>query len=226
MKNLLYIGASGGVGQKLIPLLSKKYNIIGHYNKNKPEYPIESYRADVTNFSKVNDMIERIMSNHDTIDILINSAGISINGFAHKSDVNIWKKTIDVNLIGSYNTIRATLPHMRHNRFGRIINFSSIVGCRPVFGTSAYSSSKSGLEGLTKSVSIENISKGVTCNNIALGYFDAGMLYSIENEILQRIIQNIPLKRPGTIDELHNAITFIIDTEYFTGQTLQITGGI
>jgi len=133
---------------------------------------------------------------------------------------------MDVNLYGVFNVIRAVLPYMREQKYGRIINLSSVVGQKPVIGTSAYSASKAGLHGFVKTVALENIGKGVTCNNIALGYFEAGMMFRLPEEIRQKIINGIPAKRLGTIEELNKAIDFIINTEYFTGQTLNLNGGL
>lgn len=224
-KNLLFIGASGGVGQKLIPYLDN-YNVVGHFHKNKPSKPHHLYCADITNYREVEHMVDLIIKRFNTIDILINSAGISIDSFSHKFNSEIWKKVVDVNLLGVFNVIRAVLPHMREANYGRIINLSSVVGQKPVIGTSAYSASKSGLSGLAKTVAIENIGKRITCNNIALGYFDAGLMHKLPKDVQEKIIESIPIKRLGTIEELSNALEFIINTEYYTGQTLNLNGGL
>jgi NAD(P)-dependent dehydrogenase (short-subunit alcohol dehydrogenase family) len=224
-KNLLYIGSSGGIGQKLIPYF-KDYNVIGHYHENKPPIPHHLFCADITNYQQVENMVKDIIREFNTIDIVINSAGISIDSFSHKFDALTWQKIVNVNLIGVFNTIRAVLPYMRNANYGRIINMSSIVGQKPVFGTSAYSASKSGLSGLVRTVAIENINKGITCNNIALGYFEAGLMYRLPPDIQKQIIKSIPIRRLGTIQELYNTMEFIINTEYFTGQTLNLNGGL
>ena len=224
-KNLLFIGASGGIGQELITYLNN-YNIIGHYYKNKPSNPSNLYRADITNYQEVEHMMDLIIKKFKKIDILINCAGISIDSFSHKFDSATWEKVVKVNLIGVFNVIKAILPYMREENYGRIINISSVVGEKPVIGTSAYSASKSGLSGLAKTVAIENISEGITCNNIALGYFEGGMMYKLPRSIQEKIIESIPFKRLGTIKELSNALEFIINTEYYTGQTLNLNGGL
>jgi NAD(P)-dependent dehydrogenase (short-subunit alcohol dehydrogenase family) len=115
---------------------------------------------------------------------------------------------------------------MRANSFGRIIILTSVVFQRPVVGTSAYSASKSALVGLARTVALENASRGVTCNCIALGYFDAGMLYTIPADVRENIRQTIPLGRFGRIDELYRTIQFLIDTEYVTGQVISVNGGL
>lgn len=224
-KNLLFIGVSGGIGQKLINYFDK-YNVIGHYHKNKPSKPSHLFYADITNFQEVEKMVEEIIKEFGTIDILINSAGISIDSFSHKFNSGIWRRVIEVNLIGVFNVTRAVLPYMREANYGRIINMSSVVGQKPIIGTSAYSASKSGLSGFARTVAIENISKGITCNNIALGYFEAGLMYKLPEEMQSKIIESIPIKRLGTIKELRDTIEFIIGTEYFTGQTLNLNGGL
>ena len=224
-KNLLFIGVSGGVGQKLLPYLNE-YHVIGHYSQHKPASPPDLYSADITQYQEVEQMVASIIKRFNTIDVVINASGISIDSFTHKFDSTAWKKVIDVNLVGVFNVIRAVLPYMREANYGRIINLSSVVGQKPVIGTSAYSASKSALTGFVKTVAIENIGKGITCNNIALGYFEAGMMYRIPKDVQEEIIKAIPIKRLGTIKELNNAIEFIINTEYYTGQTLNLNGGL
>jgi NAD(P)-dependent dehydrogenase (short-subunit alcohol dehydrogenase family) len=225
-KNILIIGVSGGIGQNLIPYLESSYNIIGHFNKHKPKKPKLLYTADITQYNEVEKMVKDIIKDVKNIDILLNSAGICSDSFIHKSDVEMWQNIIKTNFIGIYNAIRSVLPYMRSQNYGRIINISSIVGSKPQFGTSAYSASKSALVGLTKTITIENASKGITCNNIALGYSEVGMINTISPALQLVIKDSIPLKRFCNMKELFNAIEFIINTEYYTGQTLNLDGGL
>lgn len=122
-------------------------------------------------------MIKNIIDRFGHIDVLINASGISVDGFTHKFLPETWRRVVEVNLIGSFNVICAVLPDMRANRYGRIITLSSVVIQRPLVDISAYSASKSALVDLTRTVATENASVGITCNCVALGYFDAGMLY-------------------------------------------------
>ncbi len=223
--NILITGGSGGIGSHLAPMF-KNGNIILHYNTNKPNNSGFKVRADLTKPEEVERMVKRILDKYGNIDILINAAGISINGFAHRIAFEEWKNVIDVNLIGNFNVIRTILPHMRKNNFGRIINISSVVYQRPVVGTSAYSASKAGLVGLTRTVALENVNKGITCNCIALGYFDAGILYQIPDKVREDIRRSIPMQRFGKVRELHRTIQYLVEDEYITGQVISYNGGI
>jgi NAD(P)-dependent dehydrogenase (short-subunit alcohol dehydrogenase family) len=224
-KNILLIGASGGVGSGLGKLFPDD-TLIQHYHRNNPVGSGYTISADITKSDQVETMVTQVLREFGRVDVAVLAAGISIDGFAHKTPADAWRSVIETNLVGVFNVIRAVLPSMRANSFGRIILLSSVAYQRPVVGTSAYSASKSALVGLTRTVALENASKGVTCNCIALGYFDAGMLYSIPAEARESIRQTIPLGRFGRIEEIHRTIQFLIDTEYITGQVISLNGGL
>lgn len=213
---ILVVGGYGGVGSGLVPLLSKHSEVVavGHSSG--------SLALDVTDVEQ----IENVLYEIGHVDILVNCSGLTIDGFTHKISSMDWAKVMAVNLTGSYNLIRAVLPSMRKNNFGRIIMLSSILAHRPVMGTAAYTASKSGLEGLVRVVAAENLSKHVTCNSIAMGYFDMGMGSRLTREQKSLLLDEIPLARFGTIDELYNVVMMLINTEYITGQTIHINGGL
>ena len=224
-KTILLIGSSGGIGSQLAKMFPDD-TVILHYHRNKPS--LDGYRlsADITKYDEVERMIADVLEDFDRIDVLINASGISINGFLHKLSPQDWNSVLDVNLLGSFNLARALLPHMRSNQYGRIITMASVVFQHPVMGTSAYSTSKAALVGLTRTLALENANMGITCNCISLGYFDAGMLYKIPIKLREEICQKIPMKRFGGVHELQRTIQFLIDTEYMTGQVLSLNGGL
>lgn len=224
-KNVLIIGASGGIGSALATMFPED-RVFLHYNKNKPQVNGLSISADICDYDSVEKMVEEILKIHKRIDVLIVAAGINADGFAHKFKPSTWHEIVNTNLVGTYNVIRAVLPSMRTNRYGRIVVISSIVFQRPVLGTSAYSASKAGLVGLTRTVALENAALGVTCNCLVLGYFEAGMLYRVPSEALEEIRNNIPMKRFGQVAEVQKAVNFLVETEYITGQTISINGGL
>ena len=131
---------------------------------------------------------------------------------------------LEVNLKGSLNIASACLPYMREQGYGRIIYISSVLATHNVLGTAIYSSCKAFIDRLVKSISAENISKGITCNSIQLGYFDAGLTYKLPNP--EEYKAKIPLKRWGKIDELISTIDYIINTEYLTGSNIPLNGGV
>jgi NAD(P)-dependent dehydrogenase (short-subunit alcohol dehydrogenase family) len=131
-----------------------------------------------------------------------------------------------VNLIGSFNTIRAVLPIMREQNFGRIINFSSVVAAKGTAGTSAYSASKSALWGMAKSLAQENASKNITINNINLGYSELGMIEQVPEEFLNALVQQIPAKKLCDSIDIFKTVEFLRDCSYTNGSSIDINGGL
>jgi acetoacetyl-CoA reductase/3-oxoacyl-[acyl-carrier protein] reductase len=129
-------------------------------------------------------------------------------------------------LIGTFNVIRAVLPLMREERYGRIINFSSVVAQMGIPGTSAYAASKAGLSGLTKSIAVENAKRGITINNLNLGYFDIGMISEVSNEFQKLIKDKIPTGNFGNPINIFKAINFIIETDYINGTSIDLNAGL
>ena len=240
MKNILLIGASGGLGKHFTAGLAKAgYNMALHYNDKEDELKsvlsllgdkikYNTYKADITSEENVRDMIAKVNEDFGSIDVLINNAGISLDGVSWKLELDAWNKVLAVNLTGPFLCIKHVLPLMRKNNFGRIINMSSVVSQIGVPGTVAYSVSKSGLNGLTKSVSKEVTKNNITINTISLGYFKAGMLYQISEELREQIKETIPKKEFGEPEELISCILYLIGEHsgYITGQTININGGL
>jgi acetoacetyl-CoA reductase/3-oxoacyl-[acyl-carrier protein] reductase len=115
---------------------------------------------------------------------------------------------------------------MRKSNYGRIINFSSVVAQTGIPGTSAYAASKAGLWGLTKAVAAENASKGITINNLNLGYFQIGMGEEISPEMRNKLIEKIPVNEFGEPESIYNAVNFLIENSYINGASLDINGGL
>jgi acetoacetyl-CoA reductase/3-oxoacyl-[acyl-carrier protein] reductase len=138
----------------------------------------------------------------------------------------LWGKIIEINLVGTFNVIRALLPEMRKNNYGRIINFSSVVAQIGIPGTSAYAASKSGLWGMTKALAAENALKGITVNSLNLGYFEIGMGEALSAELQRKIKEKIPTNEFGDKKNILNAVNFLIDSDYVNGTCLNINGGL
>lgn len=222
---ILIIGASGGIGNYLFNKFSTDgYKVKGTYNKSRFENQ-DLVKLDICNSSDVEKWLKAIEHDLEKITV-INCVGINYNCFAHKANLAEWKNVIDVNLIGSFNIIRNVLPYMRAERYGRIINLSSIVPQVGVPGTSAYAASKSGLWGMAKSIAKENAALSITINSLNLGYFDAGMIESIPADMLSGIIENIPAKRLGYLDEIYKTIKIVMEVEYINGSSIDINGGM
>jgi 3-oxoacyl-[acyl-carrier protein] reductase len=158
--------------------------------------------------------------------VLVNLAGISLDGMGHKMDESTWDRVVDTNLKGTFLMSRAILPFMRGQEWGRIINISSVVGQKGVPGTVAYASSKGGLYSLSRTLAAENATKNITVNALALGYFEVGMIGVLKPEVQEQVRQTIPMKRLGHPRNVELAIRFLIDADYITGTTININGGL
>ena len=240
-KNVLLIGASGGLGEHITKKLAAVgYNLALHYHtgldklgtviNSIKEHNIrhKAYMADITSENDITEMIRKMIDDFGTIDILINNAGISINGMSWKLSLDNWNKVIAVNLTGPFLCSKHVIPVMKENKFGRIIFISSVVSQIGVIGTSAYAATKAGLNGLSKTISKEVINNNITSNLISLGYFDAGLLYQIPEDIRGQIKETIPIKDFGNPQEVVECIKYICseNSSYLTGQTINLNGGL
>ena len=214
MKNLVIFGGTGGLGSQLTIKLKHDYNIISLGSKD----------VDVTNYNEVKDFF---LGND--VDIVVNLSGYNYNSLLHKyndDDLSERQKLIDVNIIGSLNILSNCLSQMRNKNYGRIILTSSILSSKPVVGTSVYSGCKAFVDNLVKTCTVENLSRGITCNALQLGYMDGGLTYDVPEPFRTKIKETIPLKRWGTIEEIENTVRYLIDTEYVSGTSIKVNGGL
>ena len=188
---------------------------------------VEIIKADVSKEEEVVAMIKKTKERFGTVDILVNNAGVHEDSVIWKMDRNIWNKVISTNLTGAFFCTKHVVPIMREKGWGRIINISSVVGQIGIFGASNYAASKSGLFGFTKAVAKEVANENITVNCITLGYIEAGMNLRLPEKIRQRVLQEIPMKRFGKIEEVAGPIVFLCTDEaaYITGQIIHINGG-
>ncbi|MCW3085135.1 MAG: hypothetical protein JWP12_2501 [Bacteroidetes bacterium] len=225
---IVITGITGGIGNYLFDLFSKNgEDVIGTYHLNKPEGAQYKHcvQLDITDHAQVETFAKTNAARLKNI-TLINCAGISYNSFAHKSDVSEWAQVINVNLTGTFYLIHALLPLMREQNFGKIINLSSIVAQTGVMGTSAYAASKAGLNGMIKSIALENAQKNVTVNNINLGYFKVGMINTVPEEMQQQIKSKIAFHEFGDPANIYKTIEYIRETDYLTGSCIDLNGGL
>ena len=214
MKNVVIFGGTGGLGKQVSEKMNNDYNVIA----------IGSKDVDVTDRGQ----LEKFFANNE-VDIVFNFSGINYDCFMHKYNSEKQEKIdqlIDVNIKGSINIISCCLPQMRERGFGRIVLISSILAESPVVSTGVYSGCKGFLDSIAKTVALENAGKGVTCNTLQLGYFDGGLTYKIPEDFRAHILNGIPQKRFGTIDELVAVLEMLIKVEYMSGISLKINGGL
>lgn len=225
---IIITGITGGIGNYLFnSFLKNGEDVIGTYHLNKPEG--EQYKnceqLDITDHKQIQEFLKNSSAKLKDI-TLINCAGISYNSFAHKSDIEEWSNVINVNLNGTFYLLQALLPIMRDQNYGRIINLSSIVAQTGVLGTSAYAASKAGINGMIKSIAMENAQKGITINNINLGYFKVGMINTVPQEMQEQIKSKIAFKEFGEPENIYNTIQYIRNTSYLTGSCIDLNGGL
>ena len=226
---ILITGASGGIGKYLFDCYNQKdQEVYGTYFQNQPGN-IKSRntlsKVDVSKFDEVKIWIDKLNLTNKKI-ILINCTGINYNCSLHKSEPELWKNVIDINLNGTYNLIRHILPIMRENGFGRIINFASVVAQKCTPGASAYSASKAALWGFCRSVAAENGNLNITINNINLGYFNTGMINEVPEKFRNEILKQIPKNQFGPLEDIYSTVNYIIDTPYLNGTSIDVNGGL
>ncbi len=182
----------------------------------------------VADFGQVQRGIDEIVKESGRLDLLVNNAGITRDNLILRMKEDEWDAVLAVNLKGAYNCIRAVSKTMVKQRFGRIINLSSVVGVMGNAGQANYVASKAGLIGLTKSVARELGSRNITVNAVAPGFIQTEMTESLPEKVKAEMMAQIPLGRFGTPEEVAQAVVFLASeaATYITGQVIHINGGM
>jgi 3-oxoacyl-[acyl-carrier protein] reductase len=185
-------------------------------------------KFDVSSATACSEAIDGVVKSHGRIDVLVNNAGVAIDGLVMRVAEDAWDKQIDVNLKGAFLLTKAVSRPMMKQRGGAIINLTSVVGEMGNGGQAAYASSKAGLIGLTKSVARELASRNIRVNAVSPGFIDTDMTKAIPEETRAKMIEAIPLPRLGTADEVADAVLFLASdrSAYMTGQVLRVNGGM
>lgn len=188
---------------------------------------IHTYKFDVGNEDQVRFGVHKIAGDLGPIEILVNNAGITRDGFLHKTDCARWDAVIQTNLTACFNLCRAVIEVMRVRGFGRIVNIGSVNGQVGQIGQTNYSAAKAGVIGLTMALAREGAGKGITVNVIAPGYINTEMVQAVPPEVLARIVRDIPRGRLGEVEDIARAVLFLTadEADWITGSTLSINGG-
>ncbi|MGQ9706598.1 MAG: 3-oxoacyl-[acyl-carrier-protein] reductase [bacterium] len=186
------------------------------------------FTVDVSSVEGVDGAIEMIVKEFERIDILVNNAGITRDTLLMRMTEEDWDSVIRVNLKGAFNCIKAVIKPMMKNRWGRIINITSVIGLSGNAGQANYSASKAGLIGLTKSSAKELASRGITVNCIAPGFIETPMTDVLPDDVKANYLSKIPLGRYGKPEDVAGVCAFLAskDAEYITGQVIIVDGGM
>jgi 3-oxoacyl-[acyl-carrier protein] reductase len=185
-------------------------------------------QADVRNREQVRAMVAQIKERFGRIDVLVNNAGITRDGFFHKMPAEHWDAVLDTNLAGVFNVTREVMPVMRDQRSGRVINISSIVAFSGNLGQANYCSSKAAVVGLTRALALETAALGITVNAVAPGFMQTAMLEAVPPKVQKTILDHIPMRRFGSPGDVAGVVSFLVSPagNYITGQVLHVNGGL
>ncbi len=188
----------------------------------------KAYKINVADSTDVNSQVKNVISDFGKIDILVNNAGITRDNLLMRMKEEDWDMVIAVNLKGTFNCTKAVTRPMMKARSGKIINIASVVGVMGNAGQANYSASKAGVIGLTKTAAKELAPRNINVNAVAPGFIATEMTEVLSEDAKDNFLDNIPLNRAGTADDVANVVTFLAsaDSDYVTGQTINIDGGL
>ena len=188
----------------------------------------KGFRSDASNFNEAQKLVEDIVAEFGTIDVLVNNAGITRDSLLMRMSEEQWDEVINTNLKSAFNLTKAVQQPMLRARKGSIINMSSVVGVKGNAGQSNYAASKAGLIGFTKSIAAELGSRNIRCNAIAPGFIETEMTEVLDQAVVEGWRKGIPLKRGGNPIDVANATVFLASdmSAYITGQTIHVCGGM
>jgi len=237
-KKALVTGALRGIGKTIADLFIAEGAEVWGLDYKTPEDLADRTAAakgklhwvqlDLSQLSEIDGAIENAVKESGGFDVLVNNAGITKDNLSFRMSVEEWQKVIDINLSAAFFVSRTVARDMIRRRTGSIINMASIVGIHGNGGQANYAASKSGLIAVTKSIANEVASRGVRANAIAPGYIETDMTAVLPEEVKKKMLDGVPLKRPGKQEDVAKAVLFFAsdDSSYITGQVLPVDGGM
>lgn len=240
-KVALVTGASRGIGRAIATTFAQHgANVAFTYNSSKQKaddladsllplgVTVKAYQSDAGNLQQAEELIQAVLQDFGTIDVLVNNAGITKDGLLLRMNEEDWDAVINTNLKSVYNTCKHVAYVMLKQKKGSIINLSSIVGMKGQGGQSNYAASKAGVIGFTKSLADELGGRNIRCNAIAPGFINTDMTEVMGEKAHEEFLKSIPMKRMGDPEEVAQAALFLASdlSSYVTGQVLSVCGGL
>ena len=238
-KTVLVTGGSRGIGAAIsLELGTQKFNVIVNYNTKVDEANAIvdqikkqggnaiAIQANIAIPEESERLFREIETAYGQVDILVNNAGITRDKSFRKMQKTEWDEVINTNLSSAYNTSQLAIHKMIEQKYGRIINISSVIGQSGGFGQTNYAAAKAGLIGFSKSLALETAKYGITVNCICPGFIKTEMVAAMPTEVLASIVAKIPAASLGSTSDIAKGVAFLIDAPYITGQCLNINGGL
>ena len=236
-KNIIVTGASGGIGNSIIEKLNQAgANILASGTKTEKLEEIKSkysniniLRFDISHSDKIEEFIENATKElGGSLDCMINNAGITQDNLAIRMSLEEWQKVIDINLTSTFLMSKFAIKKMLKNKFGKIVNITSVVGHTGNLGQANYTASKAGIIAMSKSLALEYAKKNININCISPGFIKTAMTNKIDDKFKEAIISKIPSARLGDPDDIANAALFLCSNQssYINGETLHVNGGM
>ena len=235
-KKILVTGATGGIGDSIVQkFLSLNGSVLGTGTNSekletlKKKYPqISTVQFDISEHDKIEQFIENVFSKLGGLDILINNAGITKDNLSLRMKNEEWQKVIDINLSSTFYLCKSAIKKMMKNKYGRIVNITSIVGHTGNLGQANYSASKAAVVAMSKSLAIEYAKKNITVNCVSPGFIKTNMTEKISEEMKNTLLSRIPMNKLGTGEDVSNTVAFLSSesSSYITGETIHVNGGM
>jgi 3-oxoacyl-[acyl-carrier protein] reductase len=240
-KNILVTGASKGIGRAMATRFAQEganvaFTYLSSVEKgqalenelNALGVKAKGYRSDASDHKAAEDLINTMVADFGTLDVLVNNAGVTKDGLLMRMSEEQWDTVININLKSVFNLTKASIKVLMKQKYGSIINITSVVGLRGNAGQANYSASKAGIIGFTKSVALELGSRNIRSNAIAPGFIETEMTGTLDPKVIEEWNKGIPLKRAGKAEEVADCAIFLASdlSRYITGQVLQVDGGM
>jgi len=240
-KTALITGAARGIGKAIALKFAQEGADVAFTDLNKDEFmeatenelkalgvKAKGYASNAASFEESQQTVDEVMKDFGQIDILVNNAGITRDNLLMRMTEQDWDLVLMINLKSVFNLTKAVQKVMMKQRFGSIINMSSVVGVEGNAGQSNYSASKAGMIGFTKSIAQELGSRNIRCNAIAPGFIETEMTHKLKEDVREAWIKTIPLRRSGKPEDVANVAAFLASdlSSYVTGQVINVCGGM